>query len=379
MWELSLSAVTVWLVALLGVKIAMPGAGYFFAWPLILALAAQGALMAREEIPQTGRMLSGESRRRSRARGPGLGSGRAQILVLAGAAVGVLWLVPVGYLFYLTLGVAMPGLAMLLPALGIGLLVPAAVAAVESSRGWLPAGLALAAAVLLGLEAFTPAFDDRDRRPNEIFYVLNGDTGEAFWATTDKAPDDFVSRFLGDEPEAVSSDVLLPSSEPEEARKLARDRLWRGPATAVLMGSPALELLPGEESDQETGGPRTIRFRLRSPRRAEYLNLAFERSAGIVSAKHNGAEVEIPDRDAREGWWRWRYFALPPEGIVVELEVESAGVTLRVAEVGYGWPAAHRHQIPERPAHMMRRPYSWSDSTVVTRTFTLAARGGGEA
>ncbi len=66
---------------------------------------------------------------------------------------------------------------------------------------------------------------------------------------------------------------------------------------------------------------------------------------------------------------------MPPEGVEIELGVEtSEPVTLKVAEVAYRWPPALADEIPPRPPHMMRMPYSYSDSTVVTRTFKLTAR-----
>ena len=124
-------------------------------------------------------------------------------------------------------------------------------------------------------------------------------------------------------------------------------------------------------SDETTPDGRTLRFRLRSPRKAEYVNLFFNLDAGIISARLNEKTISV--EGATGNWWRWRYFALPPEGITVELTVETPEpVAFKVTEVAYDWPEALVNDLPTSPADRMRMPYGYSDSSVITRTFQLA-------
>ncbi len=342
-WGLSAGALAVWLLMLAGVTWAMPGASYLFAWPLAAAAAAHCWSLTRDV--------------------PDADAGRNVAAILAGALPGALWLASFLYFVYLALGVNAPGVAMLLVAHATGLLIPAAVETVKASRGVVPALAALAATVLLTVVAFTSPFDERHRKPNEVFYALNADTGETYWASTDLEPDAFTRQLLGDDPEAGSLGAILPAAEAT---------MWKAPAPAAAVAAPEVEMLASEL----TGKERTLRFHLRSPRRAEYVNLFFGEEAGIVSARLNGEPVKVTETD-HEGWWRWRYYALPPEGVTIEMTVDSAEpVPLKVAEVAYRWPPALAAGLPARPPHMMRRPYSYSDSTVVTRTFLLADDSG---
>ncbi len=338
-WDLSLGAMAGWLLALAGLTFTMPGGSFLLAWPLILSLAAHGWVLTRDAPGDDGRGLAA---------------------ILAGGLLGTLWLANITYFVYLGLGVNVPGAAMLVPALLMGLLIPAAVANVKASRGAVPALAALAGVALLVTAALTSPFDESHQKPNEVFYTLDADTGEAYWASTDDAPDPFTGELLGTEPEAVTFGEILPGTTAV---------MWKAPAPPAAVAPPEVDML----ADETVDGQRTLRFRLRSPRRAEYVNLFFDEAAGIVSARLNGKPVKVTETD-REGWWRWRYYALPPEGVDLELSVETADpVTLKVAEVAYRWPAALADEIPPRPAHMMRMPYSYSDSTVVTRTFELTA------
>ncbi len=344
-WGLSAGALVAWLLTLAGVTIAMPGAGFLFAWPLAAAAAAHCWTLTREV--------------------PDADAGANLAAVLAGAIPGTLWLAFFVYFVYLALGVDLPAMAMLVVVYLIGLLIPAAVATVTAGRGAVPALAALAAVAVLATVAFTSPFDERHRKPDEVFYTLNADTGETYWASTDPEPDAFTRQLLGAEPEAASFAEILP---PAEAR------MWKAPAPETALAAPEVEML----ADEAAGGERTLRFRLRSPRRAEYLNLFFDEAAGITSARLNGEPVMVTETD-REGWWRWRYYALPPEGVTIELTVESVEpVALKVAEVAYRWPPGLAAGLPARPTNKMRMPYGYSDSTVVTRTFLLQGAGFGE-
>ncbi len=142
--------------------------------------------------------------------------------------------------------------------------------------------------------------------------------------------------------------------------------MWKAPAPMAELAPPEVEML----ADEVSGAERTLRFRLRSPRRAEHLNLYFNQETEIASARLNGEPVQVAKR-YWGGLWRWQYYALPPEGVTIELTAKSTEpIPLKVVEVAYRWPSL-AGEVPSRPPHMMPMPYDYSDSTVVTRTFML--------
>lgn len=341
-WGLSMGALAFWLALLLVLTFEVPGAAYLLTWPLLCTLLAYGWIFfkAAKDV---------ESENLSKSLG----------WIYAGAGLGVFWLSYLCYFVYISVGVFVPGVAMVMVVLTCGLLVPALIAANESSRGFLSLAAAIAGTACLAVAVLSLPFDERHRMPNEIFYVWNADTDETFWGSTDAELDDWKRLFLGDAPEQTKFEEILPG---------ASRKLWKTAAPKVALAAPEIALLSDEIVDDQ----RVLRFKLVSMRRAENMRILVDHLSDLVSVRVNGREVPGEDlsESPRDFWWRWTYYALPHEGIFVELTVaKKEPVRIHLLETAYRWPQGL--SVEPRPGHMMRRPYSYSDSTLIVRSFSL--------
>lgn len=346
---LSLGALCGWGLLLLLATLHLPGAAYLLTWPLAAALLVHLPVVA-------GR--GPESERES----PG-----ALLLLTAGALPGVLWLVPVVWFFFVALGVRQPALAMLPAALLAGLLVPGAVALQRTSRRLASGACVVAGVALLVATAVSMPFSARHPKPVELFVWHDADAGASWWASPERHPDAWTRGFLGDDPREGRLDEVLPGAD------------------GVLWTTRAPTLAPAAPEIEELASPRAgeLRFRLRVPGGSEAVALSLAEGAGISEASLNGRPVKV--QDPEEGWWRWWYFNLPPEGVEIalsragsqessqesSLETPAEPLEIRVASIAYRWPELLAKRPSQRPADRMARPRSLADSTVVTRTFRL--------
>lgn len=366
---LSLGALCGWAVLLVLVTWVLPGAAYLLTWPLLAALVAHGVVLLRtgtrgrhpEIIPEALPVTP-----------PEIPSGSLSILT-AGAIPGVLWLIPYTVLFFFTLGVAQPALA-LTPAMWLaGLLVPSIVTLENTSRR-LASGACLAAGLgLLVCVAGVAPFDKEHPKPVELLVWHDADSGHVQWASPETVLDEWTGDVLGDEPEKRSLGVLLPGAE---------GVLWTAPAPAGSLWLPRLEPVDREASEQdetpdehEPRDTATHRFRLRVPQGSEAVALSLPADAGIRAAWFDGKPVKVQEPD--DDWWRWWIFDLPPEGAVIGLDLGNpeARLEVRVASFAYRWPDPLAPRLAERPPDRMARARGLGDSTVVTRTFELGPEG----
>jgi hypothetical protein len=70
--------------------------------------------------------------------------------------------------------------------------------------------------------------------------------------------------------------------------------------------------------------------------------------------------------------WTLRYYAAPAEGIAVTLDLNSAGpVIVRTTDMSYSLPDALVDAHRAGPADTMPSMLPYSDSTLVTKSFTF--------
>jgi hypothetical protein len=132
------------------------------------------------------------------------------------------------------------------------------------------------------------------------------------------------------------------------------------------------------QEERVKDGVRELHLHLETANTGEHVNLLFASDAGIETAAVNGFEVAVPaggegDRGPSQApeagsWWRWRWYGLPRSGADIVLTLPQAkSLTVKIIEVDYRLPAG----APPRPQNSIRRPYSWSDSTVIYQTLKL--------
>jgi hypothetical protein len=333
-----------WLVSL-----AMPGASYLAAWPLLFGL-----------LPLAWSLLYAERAENS----------WGQVVVLAVAAFpAILLLPPTLYQVLMLLG-RIEGLASL-PLLGLTALFVAPLAGLfvphleflagGSRRGWwiVPGTAALVALLLIVWGNATSGFTVEHPRPDQIFYELNADSGQARWVSLDAQLDDWTGQFFPPN-QAKSAYEIVPG--------MTR-AAFVAPAPVASVPAPQIDLL----SDTIQGEIRTLRLRLLSPRGAFQLGIAVQAGGEIVTASLDGRPLDLSEyRRAAQGKLNLTYTALPAEGAELLLSVRSTQpVVIRIEESGHGLPEIPGMAIQPRPAGFMPAPTELMDATIVVKTFEL--------
>ena len=122
--------------------------------------------------------------------------------------------------------------------------------------------------------------------------------------------------------------------------------------------------------DEVAGDERVLRLHLSSPRHANGLLVRLPPEAKIKSLKWNGREYRIEnDRDTQSPWYL-RYFAVPAEGVDLELRLASRGpLQCWVGDRSLGLPRIPGLTVRPRPDDAM----AWygSDVTIVDRHYTF--------
>jgi len=295
-----------WL-ALLGVVLAAfaPGGSYLTALPALAgALTGIAAVLLRGGFP-------------------------AVLAVTAGAAAGVVILLPTLVMFFPALGMNLAGSgAFFAVLLGLALLPvvdllhPAAGgqrgldAHRARRRGALPALAAVVATVaLVAVGLSVDRFDAAHPEPTHLMYALDADTGQARWLSESPDPAAWTAQYVGGEPTAVTG--TLPA--------FGDEKLLTGPAQAATLPAP----LVAKTSDTTAGGVRTVGLRVTPQRAARLVTLHAGADAEVATATVEGREVPV-DRTAGGAWGFGFVFHAPPAaGVNVVLTVR-AGSPLRI-------------------------------------------------
>lgn len=202
------------LLGLAAVSIFLPGGSYLLAWPLLFCVLALACDFATR------------------------GARRAPFVLPAVVAVcafpAVVFFVPMIYQSFVAVGLGMAWAVAALAAILLALLVShfTLLTALRGRR--LPALAAVAAALLLATAALGFRSDRRHPKTDNVFYMLNSDTGKAVWASADGAPDEWTAQFLTDSPETGSITEYTP---------LYSGNFLKSQAQAATLGPPRVELL----------------------------------------------------------------------------------------------------------------------------------------
>jgi len=311
----------------------VPGASYLFVWSLVFStIALATTFISRNQdasIKQT-------------------------IVFLVCAIPGVLLFVPVIYLVYTALTLASAGILMAMLALLLATLVPH-LRLMATSRTWLvPTLSVVASAAFFTAGILTPVYRQDQPKSNNIFYALNADSGKAFWASMDQRPDEWTSQFLSRQPERGSMFGYIP---------LRYEFFLKAAAPEISVPAPQIALV----SETKTDDGRTIKVRVTSPRQAPAISLFSDSGMDIVSAEIGGKN--FPNVAGER--WALNYFALPQDGVEISLHTKSGVVKIKAVDQSYELPVFPDHSFAARPNFLIPKPLTYSDSTVVSKSFTF--------
>ena len=329
-------------IALFALVTAMvlPGGSYVFTIPLFAMLGAYHVVFGRSSTKKQTPV--------------------ATLLFILGAAIALWITTPIPYLLFVALGLpgaAAPAALVVCIAL---LLMP-----VWERTGVLsspkPAFFAAAAGLLLLLvSAWQNQFSTIRPRPECLAYVLDSETQQAQWISTDVrlSPRD-QTLFASEIP--ANQRFFLPGQG--TIRHAAE-------APLVDLKKPELVLL----DDQTNNKRRTLRFRLRSTRKAPFLLVSIDTQAVIVGATIDGKRIDekTPFHATKDEPWGFTFQGPPPEGIEwsVDLNTDNgankiAPLTVAVVDRSYELPRVAPANDPEQ----MPMPFRVANSTFVSALF----------
>jgi hypothetical protein len=340
--NLTVGALLVWLILLVATSVILPGGSFLLTWPLLFSLLALLFLFARR----------GESSR------PLVG-----YAVLAFCTVpGIVLLVPMVYQIFVAMGLNALLYATALVVLLCGLLIPH-FALMGGARRWLLPGVAAAAAVVLtAAAAFNSGFSERYPKSDNVFYVLNADTGQAAWVSADESPDEWTAQFFS--PNFTRGSV-------REYVPLASAGYLKNPAPAALLSAGAITVT----GDSTTDGVRRLQMRVVSSHEGINITVPGDAGVSVLAAVINGKRVESGKQSATgrpASPWGLQYWAPPAGGFDLVLELKgSQPVPLKVVEQSYGLPQVPGKPFTPRPSNIMPTTGLTSDFALIGKTYSF--------
>jgi hypothetical protein len=218
---------------------------------------------------------------------------------------------------------------------------------------WLSAAAVMTVvALVLPIVAIGRAAPNLDQpRPNHLFYVFDGNSETASWASAEELHDDWSARVMP-APERVKDTQLFPA----RYRSFARATFYRAAAPSGLVEAPTAAM----SSDSMDGGVRTVVFTVRSARQAPEMWTCIDSDVPIQSAQIDGLDVTSSgrklERDAKSTCVLYRGAA---EG-TFQVQVRTQGVgdfTVEMMDRDYQLPTAYVDRRLERPESTMPAPF----------------------
>jgi hypothetical protein len=334
--SLMVGACFLWLLISIATSVAMPGASYLFTIPLMLtcvSLLFFFVSKVRREF-------------------------RIHLLILfTGVPVIVLW-APLIYNLLVALTLNAISMAVIFVVLPLGLLLPLIVHGISSRRLLLPGLLVLVSLCLMLAGILGSGFDRGHPKTNNILYALNADTGEAIFASSDQAADEWTRQFLSNGVQRGTMNDFFPQNNKV---------FMKSPAAAAELAAPEASLI----SDSRENGMRTLTLHLDSARNAPVLSVYTQRDVEIVDAWIDGKQaMPIGKRGVPMRGWGVQFHGLPERGVDLVLKTNSEKpYRVLVVDRSYGLVDTPGHAIVPRETYMISSPNPASDASLVAKSF----------
>lgn len=316
-YALALGSMAVWGALLLAACFYLPGATFLLTWPLAAMLLALGLCLHR----------------------PGLAPLTSCLVLLAGAAPGVVLFAPLVWGVFVGLTPNMMWVAGLVLAQLLGLL-----AALLAPLARPLAAVALLACVgLLGYASATAGFDALHPRQVNLFYLHDGRSNQALWLSSDAELVPWSRPLFAGAAAPAPLPGLFGSQSPP---------IWSAPAPSFGVSAPQLAVV----SDSAGGPMRRLELDLKSLRNAASTIVAVEGATVFRSFINTRPLTRVP----RPSWTMVAH-AIGPDGLRLTLEVEPGKpFQIRLRERTIGLPPTG---LPLMPATLMVQPFGSSGTT----------------
>jgi MFS family permease len=277
----------------------VPGISMLLVWPSLFAILALARLVARPA-----------------ARGSGFRRDEpfsvADIAIFAVCAAGAIVIFfPLVWAVYIGFSIAgAPTLAAVI-VLMLAFLVPLFDVTARANRWWLPATAASLAVAFVAVGIANARPGPKRPVPEDLVYVLDRDSGEAFWATSSPSGSAWLSGLFGT---ATRQGTLSAFLVDRGSYRIAPAPLVEAARAGISIGSDGTE-----------AQPRTVRVEILPGLVSELVTVA--PGAGGASrlravngvAVPAGSSADVPD-------WKLQHFGRAPNGaLVLDLETEDDG------------------------------------------------------
>ncbi len=348
MEDLAMGALVVWLLLTIASSTWLPGASYLFAIPLLFSLLAWSWIFLTRNQSWIGTLLL------SIAIVPGI------VLLLPVQIYFGAWMAR----FEGMMNLPFSTLQIFFTVLLAGLLIPQfsfftlfSLPATRLPRWTVPVNTLLIGTILLSIATFNSGFSAAHPRPNTMSYLLDADSAQANWVSSDRHLDPWKAQIMGANAQRQPVEFgLSPASNGFSA-------------PAPLVNLPALAV---ERLEPSTNSKSTLRLRLKSPRQAAIAYIDLTTQGTIERAAIESKPLDLtPLTPKQRQALKFIFFGLPPEGIELNLELTNAqSVQMKLEDYTWGLPTIAGKAIVPRPTDLMPAP-GHPDYTIVRKQLTL--------
>jgi hypothetical protein len=268
----------------------------------------------------------------------------------------LLILVPLAYMFFVSLFLSYLGLAAVAFLLTTLLAIAPPVFDRFAGRTWLLLiAIFLVSACFIGGGIRLSHWSSEHPHPDTLIYSVNADESKAKWVSYDAAPDAWTDHVLGP--------TARKQSEPAYTAGLERPVLTSD-ATMMPVTPPLVSITQNSVVD----GEQTIRLQITSTRDARSLVVRLPSDLKVTAAGWNGNVESIGDNSSTKVPWTFRFYNAPAEGVSLEFRFRAQNpIRVWVADATPGLPSIA--PLSARPDDTT--PGYGSDITLVTRSLDL--------
>lgn len=339
--ELFAGAILFWLILMLASAFFLPGGSYLFTWPLLFSsLALKFTLISKGATSTSVKRL--------------------MALSLCVIPAILLWVPTISQLL-IALTVSRSGEVAIVVVLLLTLFIPHFEQVFALSKWALPAGGGVAGLALIVAGSLTSAFDANHPKPDHVFYALNANTNEAVWASKDERADLWTSQFF---PTGATRGALHQYFPWNSGAYL------NSKAPTAPLAAPDIEVL----NDKTEEGLRSLRLHILSIRQASIMTIFIDSEGKSSEAFINSKSITSSNHDSSSSLgnkWGIRYYAFPKEGVELSLKLRPPlPLKIQIVDRSYELPVTSPLFKP-RPSDFIPAPFSDSDSTFVSKSFSF--------
>ena len=206
----------------------------------------------------------------------------------------------------------------------------------------------------------TSGYKNGKAKPNSLLYVLNGDSGKAYWATYDKTTDEWTKEYLGE--------------KPKNASLLNKNKLYSkyGSQYTLMADAPKKNIAKPSitfAKDSVIGSKHFLKIII-SPNRNVNRYDVFVNNMTIQNLKANG--VKSLDFKTKIGGQASNkllsYYVVNNEPLVMEFTIPAGEkVDMDLVESSFDLMSNPMFKMTKRKNWMMPTPFVLNDAVVITQ------------